>query len=321
MTRVDVFFEQNWDTAAGEMIVTDKAYGYALTVGRLPEGFAKFFPLPGQSGKGETSHPAQEGGIEPAVQEAHVSIEAGSSAVAPGSTTMNAHVATGSSGSTETYRQSLIRVLKALYRSVSDLYALLDRLEIRFVGASLLIVYEGDPQALEAAWKIVDDEGRGRGDGLDEFGPDLSGDESDSASEDEGANREGMAVDGSPVGKVSKPGFFSGLIGGFGAEKKDGSTGFGLLDNSPPRRRHAARAGPTPDHGRDDTDDEDADEEHDADEEEDEHRPRPFTARIIDFAHTRLVQGEGKDEGFLKGLKTVLDLIQGRLNELEKQQQ
>lgn len=304
------------------MIVTDKAYGYALTIDKLPEGFAKFFPLPGQTGKEGTARAVQAGGAEPAVREGEVSIEAGSSTINPVSTNSTPKQGKFSSDSKEAYRHSLVRVLEALHQSVSDLYALLDRLEIRFVGASLLIVYEGDPEALSVAWKIVDEEGRGRGDGLDEFGPDLSGDETDPASEDEeeqGASRSTMVVDGEPVGKVSKPGFFSGLIGGFGAEKKDGSTGFGLLDRSPPRRRVAGQAAAkTPDAERADSDDDD--EEHEADEEEDEHRPRPFTARIIDFAHTRLVHGEGKDEGFLKGLKTVLDLIQGRLDELKQPQ-
>jgi 1D-myo-inositol-tetrakisphosphate 5-kinase/inositol-polyphosphate multikinase len=301
------------------MIVTDKAYGYALTVDRLPEGFAKFFPIPGQDQTGDRAEPAravQSEGAEPVVQEGQVPVEAGSSSTAPTS----AKQPTISSSSTEAYKHSLVRVLRALHRSISDLYALLDRLEIRFIGASLLIVYEGDPEALETAWKIVDEEGQGRGDGLDEFGPDLSGDdESDSASEEEGDMR-GEAItagDATPVGKISKPGFFSGLIGGFGAEKKDGSTGFGLLDKVPPRRRRANDGAPDHDHERDDTDD---DEDNDADEEEDETRPRPFTARIIDFAHTRLVHGEGKDVGFLKGLETVLRLIQGRLDELESSQ-
>ncbi|KAH8084629.1 hypothetical protein HD553DRAFT_296066 [Filobasidium floriforme] len=245
---------QNWDPVSKEMIVTDKAYGYALTVDRLPEGFAKFFPLPGQNQTDDRAEPAravQSEEAEPVVQEGQVPVEAGSSSA----DSTNITHATTSSSSTEAYKHSLVRVLRALHRSISDLYALLDRLEIRFIGASLLIVYEGDPEALETAWKIVDEE-----------------------------------------------------------EKKDGSTGFGLLDKVPPRRRRANDGAPDHDHERDDTDD---DEDNDADEEEDETRPRPFTARIIDFAHTRLVHGEGKDVGFLKGLETVLRLIEGRLNELE----
>lgn len=47
-------------------------------------------------------------------------------------------------------------------------------------------------------------------------------------------------------------------------------------------------------------------------------RPRPWTVRLIDFAHTSLVQGEGIDHGFLKGLETLLRLTQGRIAELEK---
>ena len=43
----------------------------------------------------------------------------------------------------------------------------------------------------------------------------------------------------------------------------------------------------------------------------------PFAVKLIDFAHTRLVSGEGPDEGVLKGLDTTLKLLAGRIEEVE----
>ena len=37
-----------------------------------------------------------------------------------------------------------------------------------------------------------------------------------------------------------------------------------------------------------------------------------MTLKMIDFAHTRLVEGEGPDEGVLKGVRTLRGLVQGR---------
>jgi len=45
----------------------------------------------------------------------------------------------------------------------------------------------------------------------------------------------------------------------------------------------------------------------------------PFLVKMIDFAHTRLVPGEGPDEGVLLGCETTLKLLQGRRSEVEGQ--
>lgn len=39
----------------------------------------------------------------------------------------------------------------------------------------------------------------------------------------------------------------------------------------------------------------------------------PYNVKLIDFAHTRLVPGQGPDEGVLLGLSTVLKLLDGRI--------
>lgn len=43
----------------------------------------------------------------------------------------------------------------------------------------------------------------------------------------------------------------------------------------------------------------------------------PYTIKLIDFAHTRFVPGQGPDEGVLLGLHTFLALIEGRIEEIK----
>ena len=58
---------------------------------------------------------------------------------------------------------------------------------------------------------------------------------------------------------------------------------------------------------------EDEESEEDSSDEESE---SPSVVRLIDFAHTRLKPGEGPDVGLLKGLDTLLGLLDGRIAEL-----
>ena len=73
----------------------------------------------------------------------------------------------------------------------------------------------------------------------------------------------------------------------------------------------------------DDEDDEEEEdeEEEDDDEEDEEGKPKkigpPYSVKLIDFAHTILVPGQGPDEGVLLGMDTVLRLLQARLDEIQ----
>lgn len=57
------------------------------------------------------------------------------------------------------------------------------------------------------------------------------------------------------------------------------------------------------------------DEESDEDS-SDEGSESPCVVRLIDFAHTRLKPGQGPDMGVLKGLDTLLSLLDGRIASL-----
>lgn len=207
-----------------------------------------------------------------------------------------------------THRTDLLRTLRALLQTLENLHALLSHLEIRFIGASLLIIYEGDPHLLHNAWTAVD-AGESRGDGLedDEYQMDgsIGDDDEEDLDEDEDAGK----------GKS----FFSHVFGKFGADAHKGAQGFGLLDGSPPPtpRRRLSQPNHSQQHSEHHEDsEEDAERIPDADAHE--RALRPFTIRLIDFAHTRLADGEGPDVGVLLGLQTVMELVRGRIGELER---
>ena len=58
-------------------------------------------------------------------------------------------------------------------------------------------------------------------------------------------------------------------------------------------------------------------EDSDDEEEEEEGSKWPFVVKLIDFAHTKHVPGQGPDVGFLKGVDTTLRLLEGRIKEVE----
>jgi 1D-myo-inositol-tetrakisphosphate 5-kinase/inositol-polyphosphate multikinase len=158
----------------------------------------------------------------------------------------------------------LLRVLDILLEEIAKLMAALSILEMRFIGASVLVVYEGDTARLASAIERYDakqallrskppapmDKGvinmlDPDDDDEEEDGDDLS-DLSDSTSSDDDS-----------------------------------------LDGAAADARMARRC-------------------------------PPLTLKMIDFAHTRMAEGEGCDEGVLKGLGTLKVLVQGRKREVEE---
>ncbi|CAE7139396.1 unnamed protein product [Rhizoctonia solani] len=125
-------------------------------------------------------------------------------------------------------RDALLRVLGLVHDKLVEIQQALAESEIRMVGGSALIVWEGDPTALARAIQAVD-EGR---DVLEE-------------SDDETEFDEEVEVDES-----------------------------------------ARKPGPV------------------------------CVVKLIDFAHTKLVPGEGPDDGVMMGMGTTIKLLEGRIREL-----
>jgi len=59
-----------------------------------------------------------------------------------------------------------------------------------------------------------------------------------------------------------------------------------------------------------------SEEDEESEDSSDEESESPCVVRLIDFAHTRLKPGEGPDVGLLKGLDTLLSLLDGRVASL-----
>lgn len=65
---------------------------------------------------------------------------------------------------------------------------------------------------------------------------------------------------------------------------------------------------------------EDDDDEDDEEEEEDGKKKAgmPYIVKLIDFAHTKIVPGEGPDQGVLLGVETTLKLLDGRVAQVRE---
>lgn len=139
----------------------------------------------------------------------------------------------------------LVRVLDIVDLELGKLEALLQQLEMRFVGASVLVVYEGDPTRLAAALERYD---------------------------------------------ATPPKFHS-------------ETGVTADDEDDDGDETS---------GSDDDDDEDDELDGPKADEKERQKCPPVVLKLIDFAHTWLVDGEGPDQGVLLGLTTLRGLVQGR---------
>jgi inositol-polyphosphate multikinase len=68
---------------------------------------------------------------------------------------------------------------------------------------------------------------------------------------------------------------------------------------------------------KDEDDEGDEEEDEESDEEDEDEQEKLFAVKLIDFAHTKLTPGRGKDEGVILGLDTTLRLLSGRLKEIQ----
>ena len=134
----------------------------------------------------------------------------------------------------------LVPILRSIRKSVQELRDLLSSLELRMIGSSLLIVYEGDWDRAETGVQWLAEQGASMSTSGEVKEDEMNEDREMEGSEDE--------------------------------ESEDDSS--------------------------------------------DEGSPSPCVVRLIDFGHARLKPGEGPDVGVLKGLDTLLSLLDGRIASL-----
>ena len=163
----------------------------------------------------------------------------------------------------------MLRVLDIVDEELAKLEAVLSRLEARFVGSSVLILYEGDPTRLDDALHRYDTKNAT-----------LLTKPSNSS---EPTTSDPNTLTNSPPSPSASSTYSSSTS--FSDETSTSSDD----DKDDGARADARKARRCP----------------------------PVTLRLIDFAHTSLVQGEGPDPGVLKGIKTLRGLVQGRREEVK----
>jgi inositol-polyphosphate multikinase len=152
----------------------------------------------------------------------------------------------------------LLPILRSIRKSVQEIRDVLSTIELRLVGSSLLVVYEGDWDRAEMGVQWLSRQ------------PTSTISNKDQRTEEENYEGADMGVGG--VGDAE------------GMDEEEG-------DDT-------------------DTDTSEGDSE-------DGGSDLPCVVRLIDFAHTRLKRGQGPDPGVLKGLETVVNLLDGRIASVE----
>ncbi|KAH9179751.1 hypothetical protein EDB89DRAFT_1841720 [Lactarius sanguifluus] len=179
-------------------VIFPKNYGKTIRVSELGAGVARFFPISGSTMSGPRAGGRMNVGLP---------------------------------------RALLLPVLKSIRKSVQEIRDAMSVIEMRMVGGSLLIVYEGDWDRAEMGVQWL----------------------AKQAASDEGGRESEGAME------------------------------------------------------------EDSEEESDSGDESDDERSGeskpPCVVKVIDFAHVRFRAGEGPDRGVLKGLDTVLSLLDGRITD------
>ncbi|KAE9404524.1 SAICAR synthase-like protein [Gymnopus androsaceus JB14] len=191
-------------------IFTPKTYGKSIRKDQLPEGIARVFST-SSSSKGASQVSTTSRHIESASIDPNVGLSV----------------------------ETLLPTLRAIHGSTAHLRDILASLEIRIVGGSLLVVYEGDEDEARKAVEWMKERER--------------------------------LMEEEDVGNIPS-----------GEEKEDSEH----EDNSEVSRRKRISS-------------------------------PPYTIKLIDFAHTRFVPGQGPDEGVLLGLDTFLGLIERRIEEVK----
>ena len=237
-------YEKTWHASSQTFMLTPKSFGKSIKAEEMPSGMIRFFPSPTDEIPSLVLPPIPPPSAFTADDQ--TPIPAVASDVAPATTV--SILPEGLYRDHAIPAPTMLRVLALIDKQLSDLETVLRSLEMRFVGASVLIVYEGDLTRLEdalAQWESRIHE-------VDPLKP-VEEEEDDDIIESDSEDEEEDDLDGT---------------------KEDEK----LAKECP-----------------------------------------PVIVKMIDFAHTWIAEGQGVDEGVLKGLATLRSLVRGRRTELESQ--
>lgn len=161
-------------------MLTPKSFGKSIRAEEMPSGMIRFFPSPNDDIASLVSPPTPPASASTTEDKTPIPAVGGDVTPIAGSITL----LEGLYRNHAIPAKTMLRVLALIDKQLSDLETVLQSLEMRFVGASVLIVYEGDPSRLNdalAQWesKIHEE------DPLKPIEEDEDGDMIDSESEDE----------------------------------------------------------------------------------------------------------------------------------------
>jgi len=227
--------EQTWHAPSQTFMLTPKSFGKSIKAEEMPSGMIRFFPSPTDEVPSLVLPATPPASASTTEDKTPIPSIGGGVTLLEGIYRIHAIPA-----------KTMLRVLALIDKQLSDLETVLQSLEMRFVGASVLIVYEGDLTRLDdalAQWESK----------IHEEDPLKPVEE-----EDDEASIESESED----------------------ESEDD------LDGTKEDEKMAKEC-------------------------------PPVIVKMIDFAHTWIAEGQGVDEGVLKGLATLRSLIRGRKAELE----
>jgi 1D-myo-inositol-tetrakisphosphate 5-kinase/inositol-polyphosphate multikinase len=191
----------------------------------------------------------------------------------------------------------LLPILEGFKSHITRIRSIVASYEFRMVGGSLLIVYEADWERAEKGIKYQAARG-GEWDGDEEISSDEDDDEMEVDQEDGGYEDEDADGELDPAASIP----VAGVIGGVEGTLSRSASSSNLISNSStasgaPTSGSKSKKPKTP-----------------------KEPPIPaYVVKLIDFAHTKFVPGQGPDEGVLKGFDTTLRLLEGRIAELKAQ--
>lgn len=263
-------------------IITTKLYGKSLKKEQLPEGMRRVFPVLGEPvpiailGPTSAAGSASSSGSSTPF-EAYTSSTASSNVPYPDSAIKQPRTDLGLPP------DLLLPILRSIHTSLTHLHSIMKGVELRMVGGSLLVVWEGDEQRAregvewmkEREIKITERirqgaDVEGNEDDDSEYIDSDDDDEGDTSSDEDEENV--SAHEPSPDG-----------AGASTDETNIASKSKSKPSSKSHRRKPSA----------------------------------PHALSLIDFAHTRFVPGQGPDVGVLLGLDTFAELLQGRIIEVE----
>ncbi|EIW66995.1 hypothetical protein M231_07495 [Tremella mesenterica] len=146
---------RTWHHPSQTYILTPKPYGKSISPDQLPQGIARIFPFPNDVISPVLFPPstALTSATDPSTSPSD-KIHSPSTPPTPISAVVLSSSQSDSQPPSPTYTNHAIsvmnmsRVLEILLGHLDELISVLERLEARFVGMSLLIVYESDPDRL-----------------------------------------------------------------------------------------------------------------------------------------------------------------------------